>query len=303
MSNKLTTEEFIQRSSKIHNNKFDYSKVNYTGINFKVIIACPVHGEFNQVAKNHLKGQGCKKCALVINSKKAQDSRRSNIDEFLIQAKEKHGDKFDYSLVEYKNDKTKVEIICPEHGIFEQTPNGHKKSGCEKCAHYALNSNIEDFIKVSTEVHGGKYIYSASTYTGCDNKITITCPIHGDFQQKAYLHKQGRGCPICSDSTGEREIRKFLEKHEIKFISQKKFDDCKNVFPLRFDFYLPEHNLCIEFDGLQHFKRAGYDKDGSALKRTQFNDNIKNQYCNQKGIGLLRIKFDEDIKTKIQSLL
>jgi very-short-patch-repair endonuclease len=166
-----------------------------------------------------------------------------------------------------------------------------------------LNSNIVEFINVSTEVHGGKYIYSASTYTGCDNKIIITCPIHGDFEQKAYAHKQGGGCSICMDSTGEREIRKFLNKQEINFVSQKKFDDCRNVFPLRFDFYLPDQNLCIEFDGEQHFKKMGYDKDGSVLKRVQINDQIKNKYCKQNNINLLRINYKDNIQQCLKKSL
>ncbi len=224
--------------------------------------------------------------------------------EFVSKSKDIHGDKYDYSLVDYQNNKIKVKINCPEHGIFEQTPTNHFRGrGCKFCVYDNLKSNTDKFIEESKKVHGDIYIYSGTTYSGCYKKVIITCPIHGDFQQKAYSHKQGRGCPVCSNSTGEQEIKKLLIENGVEFIHQYKFDDCKNVFPLRFDFYLPEYNICIEYDGEQHFRPMGFSGGDIGFKRTVKNDKIKNQYCNKNNIGLLRVRFDEDIKTKIQSVL
>lgn len=147
MPKKLTNQEFVDKANKIHNNKFDYSKVNYQGNRYRVKIICSKHGEFNQFAKNHLKGVGCQKCALDISSKKAQDSRRLNTNDFITKAKLIHGDKFNYSLVDYKNNKTNIKIICSEHGVFKQTPSNHLRSGCEKCVHDNLKSNTFDLLK------------------------------------------------------------------------------------------------------------------------------------------------------------
>ena len=123
-------ERFIQRANAIHNNKYDYSKVNYKDCNTKVCIICPEHGEFWQTPKQHLKGYGCKKCASALSSSK----RSSTKEDFIERAKLVHGDKYDYSKVEYVNNSTPVCIICPTHGEFYQSPKSHLNgSGCPKC--------------------------------------------------------------------------------------------------------------------------------------------------------------------------
>jgi len=160
----------------------------------------------------------------------------------------------------------------------------------------SLKSNTQEFIKESKEIHGDTYIYSATTYSGCYSKVVITCYKHGNFEQVPYSHKQGRGCPVCSESKGEREIRMFLEKQSIEYISQQTFDDCKNVFALPFDFYLPKYNMCIEYDGEQHYRPMGFARGKKGFERTKRNDQIKNGYCDEQGIQLFRIRFDENIK-------
>lgn len=224
--------------------------------------------------------------------------------EFVSKSKEVHGDNYDYSLVNYKNNKTKVKIVCLEHGEFEQIPSNHLRGmGCRFCVYKNLESNTENFIQDSKLAHGETYIYSATSYSGCYNKLTITCKKHGDFQQKAYSHKQGRGCPKCSESKGEKEISKWLNLNNIIFIRQKKFDECKNIFPLPFDFFLPEFNICIEFDGEQHFRPLGFSGGKEGLNRTQKNDKIKNEYCKNNNINLIRIRFDENIIEELKHFL
>lgn len=122
---KLTTDEFIARSRNVHGDKYDYSKVRYVNARCKVTIICPEHGEFEQKAGKHLSGQGCPNCVSFA---------RSTTDMFVMKARKVHGDKYDYSKVKYVNGKTKVTIICPEHGEFEQMPSSHLKGhGCVKC--------------------------------------------------------------------------------------------------------------------------------------------------------------------------
>jgi hypothetical protein len=122
-----TTEEFIRRAKKVHGDKYDYSKVEYKGTHTKVCIICPIHGEFFQTPNNHLHGQGCLACG---------GRKQLTKEEFIQKAREVHGDKYDYSKVEYVNKNTKVKIICPIHGEFEQEPNSHLEGkGCPNCYH------------------------------------------------------------------------------------------------------------------------------------------------------------------------
>lgn len=145
MPKKLTIENIIKRSKKVHGDKYDYSKVVYINNRKKVIIICPIHGEFQQNIDNHLKGSGCKNCQYD----KLNEINSSTDNEFIGKAQSVHGDKYDYSLVKYKNAKTKVKIICKEHGVFEQTPDGHlRNNGCPKCV-IAGGWKTSDWIEAS----------------------------------------------------------------------------------------------------------------------------------------------------------
>lgn len=139
----LTTEEFIRRAKEIHGDKYDYSKVNYTGYHNKVIIICKTCGlEYSQNCGSHLNGNGCSRCA---------NNYRPSTEEFIEKARAVHGDKYDYSEVEYINAFTKVKIICPQHGPFWVTPNSHitNKKGCPYCK----ESHGEREVRVWLEKH------------------------------------------------------------------------------------------------------------------------------------------------------
>ena len=153
----------------------------------------------------------------------------------------------------------------------------------------------EEFITKSNLIHNNKYDYSLVNYENSSSKIKIICPVHGIFEQTSSEHLHGSGCPTCNDSKGERKISKYLSEHEIKFEKQMKFQNCKNINLLPFDFYLPEQNICIEFDGRQHYEIIEYFGGEQKLKYTQHNDQIKNDFCKNNNIQLIRIKYDEDI--------
>jgi hypothetical protein len=123
--------KFINRSNIIHNNLYDYSKIDYKNMNTKVDIVCQKHGVFQQIPNSHSRGQGCPKCGKIKNG--ANKTKRAK-KEFIEKANLLHKNKYDYSLVEYKNSQTKVIIICPDHGEFKQKPNGHLSGQCVKCA-------------------------------------------------------------------------------------------------------------------------------------------------------------------------
>ena len=133
--------------------------------------------------------------------------------------------------------------------------------------------------------------------------MKIICKTHGIFEQEPRHHTTGEGCPFCKKSKGEKFIKKYLTLKNINYISQKTFDGCKNIKQLYFDFYLPDYNTCIEYDGEFHFKSIKYFGGDERLKQQQKRDNIKNIYCKDKNINLYRIKYNENIEEKLNDFL
>ncbi len=176
MTKPLTTEEYIIKAKKIHGDKYDYSKVKYKNHYTSIHIGCPIHGEFWQKPYTHLTSCGCPKCGNEIRI----NNIRKNNDTFTENAKKIHGDKYDYSKVEYINAKTKVCIICTVHGEFWQKPNNHLNGcGCPKCANearkfgYKKNKTTEEFINEGIEKYGHRYDFSNTIYNGSHNNITV----------------------------------------------------------------------------------------------------------------------------------
>ena len=230
-----------------------------------------------------MKGQGCIKCRNVEQS--------STTEEFIQRAKLVHQNKYDYSLTNYINVRTKVKIICKEHGVFEQMPNSHLKGiGCSKCRDKKQSSTAEEFIRKAKLIHQNKYDYSLVEYIGAKIKVKIICKEHGVFEQMPNNHLSGRGCPICKSSKGEEDIYFFLTENNIKFEREKKF---KELGKFRFDFYLPNLNTIIEFDGEQHFKVNNFFGGEEGFRKRKQSDRIKNQYCEDNNINLLRIPYTE----------
>jgi len=198
---RYTTETFIEKCRKIHGDKYDYSKVDYSGYYGKICIICPEHGEFIQGANVHLNGKGCPKCA----------GKNLTKDDFIKLAQKKYGDKYDYSKVKYVNQTTKVCIICPEHGEFYVKPyyHIHVKSGCKKCKIHegAYKETTEQFIEKAKKVHGDKYDYSKTVYLGSNDDVCIICPEHGEFWQRASVHLNGGGCYKCGRVESGKKLK------------------------------------------------------------------------------------------------
>ena len=271
---KKSIEQFIKESRTVHGDKYDYSKVEYYNIDKKVCIICPEHGEFWQTPYHHLNGCGCPKC--VGQGKTTEDV----VEEF----KKIHGDKYDYSKVEYTNSLKKVCIICPEHGEFWQSPTNHLNGcGCPKCSN-VKHKTTNEFIKESRTVHGDKYDYSKVEYVNAHTKVCIICPEHGEFWQTPNKHLLGHKCPKCSESIIEKEIRVLLDKEGIKYVKEKRFNWMKTY---RLDFYLPDYNIGIECQGIQHFTELKpYYKDFSLDKQLE-RDEDKFQLCLTNGVSIL----------------
>lgn len=227
-------------------------------------------------------------------------------NEFIDRANLIHSNKYDYSKVHYKNAKTKIKIICKEHGIFEQVPDSHitQKTGCPYCSKKHMYSNAE-FITKSILIHYDTYDYSEVNYKNNYTKIKIICKKHGVFLQIPSNHLSGKGCDLCQTSKNENLISLFLANNQIYYNRQHKFDDCKHIRRLPFDFFLPNYNMCIEFQGKQHYQPVEFFGGENGFKLQLKRDKIKEIYCKSQGIKLMVIKYNDnvlDILTKIFNL-
>lgn len=194
---KHNKEEFIQKAKEIHGNKYDYSKVEYNGLENNVIIICPKHGEFSQKPKCHLNGHGCQKCGV----EKRIEKETLTKEEFILKAREVHGWKYDYSKVEYKNNRTKICIICPEHGEFWQIPNSHLNGhGCPKCNEWKMEKHVIEVLNKNNI----KYEYKKRNFEWLKYKK----PLELDFYLPEYN--------IAIECQGEqhyKEVKKWGGKH------------------------------------------------------------------------------------------
>jgi len=311
------TENFIQQAKLVHGDKYDYSLVDYKNAHTPVTIICPIHGPFQQSPSSHRKGIQCTKCGKESSIK----SRTYSLDDFIKMARQIHGNKYDYSQSNYKNTNTKIKIICPIHGKFYQSPASHLISlGCQKCADEqranAQRKTNDEFVKMANTVHGFKYNYEKTNYVNNQTKVIITCKKHGNFEQTPANHLRNQGCPTCNESQGEKLVSSILEKNNINFETQKKFTNCYNVSiskkgnkrcsKLPFDFYLPEYNTCIEYDGLQHFYPVEVFGGEETFKKRQLLDKIKTSFCLNKNIKLIRIPYtmkNNDVESYIKKEL
>ena len=301
IDNTSNVDEFVKKAKKVHGNKYDYNLTVYINAKTKVKIDCPKHGFFEQTPDNHIsKKHNCPEC----KKDKLRLFKLSNTNEFINKAKKIHGDKYDYNLVDYIDAHKRIKIICPKHGIFEQTPNRHLDgSGCVNCVKDKFRLTEKELIESFIKTHGDKYDYSEIDYKNSKTKIKINCPEHGKFDQLARNHRKGIGCPYCNESHGEREISLFLTNLKINYVREKRFTECKDKKSLPFDFYLPEYNVCIEFDGIQHFQVNNYWNGEKGFETIKKHDKIKNIYCKKNGINLMRIKYDEKIEEKLKVLI
>lgn len=291
-SHLLTTDQFIEKAKKI-SPQYDYSKVVYIRSKEKVIVSCKKHGDFLVRPNSILNGSGCPKCGALIKPESIMVFK----DEFIERANKVHDNKYEY--IKYTRMHEKATIKCPIHGVFKQDANNHiSGSGCFKCGLLIRGngraSTQEDIINKFIKKHGNVYDYSKVNYKRSFIKVEIICKKHGSFYQAPNMHLSGCGCPICKASKAEKLIYNYLSDNNIKFISQKTFIDCKNIKPLPFDFYIPNLNICIEYDGELHYKCFRRSSSGIAkLVKTQKNDSIKNEYCLKNNIKLIRIPYWE----------
>lgn len=280
---RLTTEDFIERLKNVYGDKYDYSKVNYVNYDTKVIGICSKHGDFFIRPDHFLNGCGCPKCG---NERGGQKMKMSK-EIFVKKANNVHGNKYDYSSVNYVDARTKVTIKCPIHGEYQQTPDSHLRgAGCPKCSHRSYKYTTDEFINMAKKIHGNKYDYSKVVYLGRKIPVCIICSEHGEFWQKPYNHLRGHGCPECLESHLECEIKEFLDENNIVYERQKRFPWLRSKYPMPLDFYLPDYNVAIECQGEQHFKDRDFFKNYSFEERVEL-DLLKCNLCVENKVKLL----------------
>ena len=240
-----------------------------------------------------------------IDKEKEKNMKKLTQDEYIRRCSLRHNNKFNYSKVKFKNVREKVIIICPTHGDIHIDAGNHLyRNGCDSCARdkHKLTNLSEERLENLKMIHNNKYTYSDLKVD--KGFINIECPEHGTFRQYLYFHEYGHGCTECnSSSRGEDKIKSILDNLNLEYYRNHIFNECKNKKGLRFDFYLPNLNSCIEYDGEHHFKENKYFGIGN-LEYVRKNDDIKNKYCRENNIKLIRIPYyDYDKIDEILSIL
>jgi len=274
-----SNKEFIEDSRKIWGYKYNYSLVNYKGSFIEVAIKYN-NIIYYQKPVEHLSGYKCEK------------SNIKNTNDFIKKSIERHGEKYDYSLTEYKGIHNKVKILY-NGVVYEQKAGAHLYS-TGLIENVLKRKDTDEFIKLSNDIHENKYVYDKVKYINNHTKVIIICKKHGEFLQRPTSHLQGVGCNNCSESRGEKKISKFLDINKIEYVRQKRFDGCIGLrYKLPFDFYIPSKRTCIEFDGVQHYQPVEHFGGLKAYESIKINDKIKEEYCEDNFINLIRIRYDQ----------
>lgn len=290
----LEYRKFIKRATKVHGHKYIYDEKSYDNYTTKMRIFCSEHGWFEQTPHSHISMKaGCKECGYV----KMSLANKMKWEDVLDLFYQTHGDKYDYSQANYIDVSKKIKIICPEHGSFPQKPYSHYQGS--KCKYCSIEENadklkidFDEFISRARERHGDLYEYSFVNYKDIFTPVTINCNKHGLFEQNPRDHYRGSGCPKCLSSKGEKKIRSILKGKRIKFKEQKRFKELEHKMPLRCDFFLPDHNTVIEYNGIQHYEPIEVFGGIKGLENNQLRDTIKYDYLESKSINLIIVKYD-----------
>ena len=284
---KMSQDEYIKRCTAKHNGKYDYSITEYVKSSDKIKYICPKHGVIKQNAHSHLSGTGCPYCAIEENHNKS----RYTTEKFIELSKKVHGDKYDYSQVDYKDSQTKVAIICHEkdamgneHGIFWQKPNSHLQGHkCPRCN--GRKKSSEQWIAEAKAIYPeGKYSFEKTNYVHARDKVIVTCKKHGDFLTLPRDFLRGHGCPKCQMSKLETSVEKKMLEENIDFERQKKFSWLSGM---SLDFYDGSKEIAIECQGEQHYFDKEFFNKREGLKERLERDSRKRQLCKENGIELI----------------
>lgn len=292
------TQTLIERAREVHGDKYDYSKTEFKNSRSKVIVTCPNHGDFEVLPTNLVKGRGCPKCA----------DKSWTQEEFINKGKEIHGNQFNYDLVKFEGFKNRVTLKCNYCGnIFDVLPQHHIQGRkCPKCCE-RHKVTVDEFIERSKKEHPGiEYDYSLVTELNTlQDYVTIICPKHGPFQQKAAYHITGCGCQKCNTSIGENKIKEFLNNNLIEYKHNHQIELEENIIArnsniINVDFYIDNHNnkrYIIEFNGKQHYiYNDFYYKSKEDFIKQQNRDQVVRDFCKDNNIELIEISYEDENK-------
>ena len=288
----------------LHNYELVTKKEELINGQSEVVYICPIHGECKTKVVSIQLGHQCYSCSRVLALKKKNETTlKQRQDDLYLKALDACNKK-GYELISKKedivNNKTYIMYKCPVHGLQKmRISNLINGRGCPECS---LDAKSEKYRLSADEVEeristlGGKLLNKQDYINGTERNLIIECIYCGTpFTTSLVLFTQhgGQMCDNCKDteSIGERRIRNFLELNNILFEQEKWFSDCRDIKPLPFDFYLPNYNMVIEFDGKQHYEQGHFTH--SHLSYTQAHDAIKNNYCKDNNINLLKIPYWE----------
>lgn len=303
MSKKKTHEEYVEELAVKNPNAIAFDK--YINADTPILHYCIAHGIFwGTTPSRALQGAGCQECKL----EKFRKIRCKTHEQYV---KEVFAINPDIIVIgEYIDAIAPIKHYCKKHNIhWNASPDSVLHDhGCLKCGGEKIRAKK---IKSHTEYVNDLFTVNPNIevleeYKGAFVAIWHRCKIDGyEWLAKPANILFGKGCPQCNESKGERQTRQWLEKHNIKYEYQKPFDDCKDIKALPFDFYLPEYNICIEYDGEQHFRPVKFDgKDDKIaieqFERTKYHDVIKTKYCKDNDICLLRIPYFKNIEEELE---
>ena len=309
--------KFIFKAIQKYGDKYNYAKVKFKNMRQKVIITCPIHGDFEISPYGHLKGNECPYCngkkkekAVKIKSTNVKKTNRSMKDRS-IDAQKKFINKakvlfpeYDYSKVDFLNKKDgKVCIICPIHGEFWVIPHNLIENNCSCNYCKGRVTNTEEFIYKANKIHKNKYNYSKVNFINYSTKVEILCPKHGSFYQRPNDHLSGNGCPHCRESNGEKLVEEVLNNLNIEYKKQYKLPQLLNNHKVIVDFYLLDYNIFIEYNGRQHYMAIDYFGGEERFKVQQERDQNLRNYCKLNNIKLIEIKYTEDTLEKIERII
>lgn len=280
---------FIKKAVEKHKKRYIYKYIKYKNSVTKIGIKCRKHGIFYQEPRIHLSGHGCPQCSYD------NDKLRKHVKykDFLNKMISLYGNKYKFLKETYSPVKnTKVSFICKIHGLQtiyrKRIVSGH---GCPQCGLILgkdkFRLGTEKFIKKATLIHGDKYDYNLTNYVINRNKVKIICPIHSVFEQKPILHLRGHGCPKCNASKGELKICNFLDKQNIKYIREYTIKKIR----FRYDFFLPDYNLIIEYHGKQHYTPVDIWGGVEGLKKRKSVDRFKKSLALSNKYNFLAIHY------------
>ena len=274
-------------SVKEYLNRYGYELLSteYTRTRDKLKMKCPeghiIERRFDHFKRDH----SCPKCSG--NAKHTLDE----VKQYIID--------YGYILLstEYKNNKTKLKMQCPKGHIFEMRFNEFKVGQrCPKCKAIDLGDRLRysyEYVKEYIDNEGYELL-STEYKNSKEDKLKIKCPKGHIFEMRFGNFNQGQRCSVCKSSKGEIKIQEFLQSNNIEFISEYTFEDCKYKRVLPFDFYIPKLNICIEYDGKQHFERINFfDNTLEKFNERLHKDQIKTEYCKENNIKLIRISYQD----------